>query len=255
MASNSTAGTPLDLWFTSGPNVKPQTCDQFAVGYFRNFNDNKIEASAEVFYKDMRNTIDFKDHAQLLLNNKLDGELRFGTSKSYGLELLLQKKSGRVTGWISYAFSHAERTINGVNDGDTYLAPYDRPHTVYIVGNYDLTDRVSFGANFVYATGQPITYPVARMQVGKVIVPVYSKRNEYRMPDYHRLDISLTVKQANKNHRAWNGEWNFSIYNVYAHKNAWTINFVGDPDNPNRTKAEMTYLFTFIPSVTYNFKF
>ena len=255
MASNSTAGTPLDLWFTSGPNVKPQTCDQFAVGYFRNFNDNKIEASAEIFYKDMRNTIDFKDHAQLLLNNKLDGELRFGTSKSYGLELLLQKKSGRATGWISYAFSHAERTINGVNDGDTYLAPFDRPHTVYIVGNYDLTDRVSFGANFVYASGQPITYPVSRMQVGKVIVPVYSKRNEYRMPDYHRLDISLTVKQANKKHRPWNGEWNFSIYNVYAHKNAWTINFVGDPDNPNRTKAEMTYLFTFIPSVTYNFKF
>ncbi len=255
MASNSTAGTPLDLWFTSGPNVKPQTCDQVAVGYFRNFDDNKIEASVELFYKDMQNTIDFKDHAQLLLNRKLEGELRFGKSKSYGLELLLQKKEGRATGWIGYSFSHAERTIVGVNGGRSYVAPYDRPHTVYIVGNYDISERVSFGANFVYATGQPVTYPVARMAVGEVIVPVYSNRNEYRMPDYHRLDVSLTWRQAKSTTRRWNGEWNFSIYNVYAHKNAWAINFVGVPNNPNLTKAEMTYLFTFIPSVTYNFKF
>jgi hypothetical protein len=142
-----------------------------------------------------------------------------------------------------------------VNNDETYVAPYDRPHTVYVVANYDLSKRVSFGANFVYATGQPITYPVARMEVGGVIVPIYSKRNEYRMPDYHRLDVSLTIKQANKSRRPWDGEWNFSIYNLYAHKNPWAINFVGDIDNPGRTKAEMTYLFTFIPSVTYNFKF
>ncbi|MFZ4456395.1 MAG: TonB-dependent receptor [Bacteroidales bacterium] len=255
MATNSTAGTPLDLWFTAGPNVKPQTCDQFAVGYFRNFHDNEYEASVELFHKSMKNTIDFKDHAQLLLNRKLEGELRFGNSSAYGAEFLLQKKEGRASGWISYTFSHSERKIEGVNDGDTYVAPYDRPHTVYIVASYDLSKRVSIGGNFVYASGQPITYPVARMEVGKVIVPVYSKRNEYRMPDYHRLDVSLTIKQANKSHRPWDGEWNFSIYNVYAHKNPWAINFVGDPDNPNRTKAEMTYLFTFIPSVTYNFKF
>lgn len=255
MATNSTAGTPLDLWFTSGPNVKPQTCDQYAVGYFRNFNNNVVEASVELFYKDMRNTIDFKDHPLLLLNPKLEGELRFGNSKSYGVEFLLQKKEGKATGWISYAYSRAERKIDGVNNGETYLAPYDRPHTFYVVANYELTKKISFGANFVYTTGQPITYPVARMEVGGVILPVYSKRNEYRMPDYHRLDVSLTYKPSVKNNRRWNGEWNFSIYNVYAHKNAWTINFVGDPDNPNRTKAEMTYLFTFIPSITYNFKF
>ena len=255
MASNSTAGTPLDLWFTAGKNIKPQTCDQYAVGYFRNFLNNQLEGSVEVFYKDMQNTIDFRDHAQLLLNKKLDGELRFGNSRSYGAEFQIQKNEGKLTGWISYTYSRAERTIQGINNNETYLAPYDRPSTIYIVGNYELNERISFGANFIYATGQPITYPIARMEVGNVILPVYSKRNEYRMPDYHRLDVSLTWKPKTKKKRAWSGEWNFSVYNVYGHKNAWAINFVDDQDTAYKTKAEMTYLFTFVPSITYNFKF
>ena len=203
----------------------------------------------------MGNTIDFKDHADLLLNPKLEGQLRFGHSKAYGAEFLLQKTEGRLTGWVSYTLSRTERTIDGVNNDRTYLAPYDRPHTVYIVGSYDISKRVSIGGNFVYATGQPITYPIARMEVGGVVLPVYSARNEYRMPDYHRLDVSLTLKPKEKPNKKGHGEWNFSVYNIYGHKNAWAINFKNDPDNPNVTKAEMTYLFTFIPSVTYNFKF
>jgi len=255
MASNSTEGTPLDLWFTAGKNIKPQTCDQYAVGYFRNFLNNQLEGSVEVFYKDMQNTIDFRDHADLLLNKKLDGELRFGNSRAYGAEFQIQKNEGKLTGWVSYTYSRAERTIQGINNNETYLAPYDRPSTIYIVGNYELNERLSFGANFIYATGQPITYPIARMEVGNVVLPVYSKRNEYRMPDYHRLDVSLTWKPKTKKKRAWSGEWNFSVYNIYGHKNAWAINFVNDQDNAYKTKAEMTYLFTFVPSVTYNFKF
>jgi hypothetical protein len=255
MASNSTAGTPLDLWFTAGKNIQPQTCDQYAVGYFRNFLNNELEVSAELFYKNMKNTIDFRDHAVLLLNKKLDGELRFGKSKAYGAEFQIQKNQGKLTGWISYTYSHAERTIQGVNNNEMYLAPYDRPSTIYIVGNYELSSHISFGANFIYATGQPVTYPIARMEVGNVILPVYSKRNEYRMPDYHRLDVSLTWKPKTKKKRSWSGEWNFSVYNVYGHKNAWAINFVDDQDTAYKTKAEMTYLFTFVPSITYNFKF
>lgn len=255
MASNSTAGTPLDLWFTAGKNIEPQTCDQYAVGYFRNFNDNELKASVEVFYKDMQNTVDFRDHAQLLLNRKLDGELRFGHSKGYGAEFQLQKNEGKLTGWISYTFSRAERTILGINNNETYLAPFDRPHTIYIVANYELSQYISFGANFIFATGQPVTYPIARMAVGGVILPVYSKRNEYRMPDYHRLDVSFTWKPKPKKKHTWSGEWNFSVYNVYGHKNAWAINFVDDPTTAYKTKAEMTYLFTFVPSITYNFKF
>lgn len=203
----------------------------------------------------MRNTIDFKDHAQLLLNKKLEGELRFGDSQAYGAEFLLQKREGRVSGWISYAYSHTVRTIEGVNNGNSYVAPYDRPHTVYFVASYELNKKLSLGANFVYATGQPTTYPVARMEIGNVIVPVYSNRNEFRIPDYHRLDLSLTWNPGGDRKRFWNGEWNFSIYNAYAHKNAWAINFVGDKERPGQTKAEMTYLFAFIPAVTYNFKF
>jgi len=255
MASNSTAGTPLDLWFTAGKNIKPQTCDQYAAGYFRNFMNDELEASVEFFYKDMQNTIDFKDHAQLLLNKKLDGELRFGQSKAFGAEFQLQKNMGKLTGWISYTYSNAKHTIQGINNGKSYLAPYDRPHTFYIVANYDLNERISFGANFIYATGQPMTYPIARMEVGGVILPVYSNRNEYRMPDYHRLDVSLTWKPKARKKRAWSGEWNFSVYNVYGHKNAWAINFVDDADTAYKTKAQMTYLFTFVPSITYNFKF
>jgi len=255
MASNSTAGTPLDLWFTAGKNIQPQTCDQYAVGYFRNFMNNRLEASVEVFYKDMKNTIDFRDHAQLLLNRKLDGELRFGDSQAYGAEFQIQKNMGKLTGWVSYTYSRTERTIQGVNNNETYLAPYDRPHTIYIVANYDLNEHISFGANFIYASGQPVTYPIARMEVGNVILPVYSKRNEYRMPDYHRMDVSLTWKPKHNPKKAWTGEWNFSVYNVYGHKNAWAINFVDDADTAYKTKAQMTYLFTFVPSITYNFKF
>jgi len=255
MASNSTAGTPLDLWFTAGKNIEPQICNQYAVGYFRNFRNNELEASVEMFYKDMQNTVDFRDHAQLLLNRKLDGELRFGRSRSYGAEFQIQKNQGKLTGWISYTYSRAEHTIQGINNNETYLAPYDRPNTVYVVANYELSNRISFGANFVYATGLPVTYPIARMEFGDVILPVYSKRNEYRMPDYHRLDVSLTWKPKAKKQHAWSGEWNFSVYNVYGHKNAWAINFVNDPDTAFKTKAEMTYLFTFVPSITYNFKF
>ena len=255
MASNSTAGSTLDLWFTAGKNIQPQSCDQYAVGYFRNFLNNSLEASAELFYKKMSNTIDFKDYANLLLNRKLEGELRFGNSQAYGAEFQIQKKEGKLTGWISYTYSHAERTINGINNNQTYAAPYDRPHTVYIVGNYDINKRFSFGANFIYATGQPMTYPVARMKIDNVIVPVYSARNEYRMPDYHRMDVSLTYRPQHNKKRLWSGEWNFSVYNVYGHKNAWAINFVNDKAASDHTKAEMTYLFTFVPSITYNFKF
>jgi Outer membrane receptor proteins, mostly Fe transport len=255
MASNSTAGTPLDLWFTAGKNIRPQNCDQFALGYFHNFLHHKVETSVELFYKSLHHTIDFKDHAQLLLNSKLDGELRFGNSHAYGIEFQLQKNEGRLTGWVSYTYSHARNTIYGINDNKSYSSPYERPHTIYVVGNYELSKVLSLGTNFVYATGQPITYPVGRMEIEGAIVPIYSKRNSYRMPDYHRLDLSLTWKPRPKKPRKWEGEWNFSLYNVYGHRNAWAISFEQESNNPYKTRARMTYLFAVVPSITYNFKF
>lgn len=255
LAQNSTAGTPLDIWFTASPNVKPQIADQGALGYFRNFNDNMFEASAEVYYKSMRNTIDFRDHAYLLLNKKLEGELRFGRSWAYGTELMVRKQKGDLTGWVSYTFSRAMRNIKEINEGRDYSAPFDKPHDVSVVVNYQISPRLTAGLNWVYSSGLPVTLPTGRAVWGNKIVPIYSDRNDYRLPDYHRLDLSLTLKPKEKPGRNFYGEWNFSVYNAYARKNIWAINFVEEPNDPYTLFAEMTYLFSIIPSITYNFKF
>ncbi len=254
-ASNSTAGSPLDVWFAASPNVKPQIADQFALGIFKNFKNDMYQASVEAYYKDMENTIDFADHAELLLNKQMEGEIRVGSSKAYGVEFLLKKTEGKLTGWLGYTLSHTERTISGINDGKTYVAPFDKPHDISLVMNYEASKRVSVSANWIYATGQPITLPVQRYEINGAIVPLYSERNGARYDDYHRLDFSVTLKGRNRNNSSWNGEWVFSIYNVYNRKNTWALNFKQDDENPDETYAEKTYLFPVIPSVTYNFKF
>lgn len=255
LAQNSSAGTPLDIWFPATPNVKPQVCDQVAFGYFRNFKKNMFEASAEAYYKDLRSVIDFRDHAQLMLNQYIEGELRIGTGYSYGIETMIRKNDGKLTGWISYTFSRSFREIPEINDGNKYCAPYDKPHTINIVASYDIWKRVNASATWVYATGLPVTFPTGRAEIGNAIIPIYSNRNAYRMPDYHRLDISITLKGKDKPGKKWYGEWNLSVYNVYNRHNAWAINFTQDQKDPNVTYAEKTYLFAIIPALTYNFKF
>ena len=255
LASNSNGSTPLDIWFPTSPNVKPQLSDQYAVGIFRNFFDNRLETSIEVYYKDMQQVVDFKDHAELLLNEKLEGELRIGSARAYGAEFLVKLTEGKLTGWTSYTYSRAERKIPEINDGDFYPAPYDKPHDVTIVMNYALTKRMTLSANWLYSTGTPVTFPVQRAQIGGLIMPVYSRRNAYRLPDYHRLDLSLTIGPKKKEGKLWQGEWNFSVYNAYGRKNTWAINFEQDNLNPDITYAEKTYLFSVVPAITYNFKF
>ena len=257
LAQNSSGGTPLDVWFSASPNVKPQIADQFAIGYFRNFADHTIEGSVEVFYKDMQNTIDFKDHAVLLLNKMMEGELRFGSSKAYGAEFLLKINKEKLNGWISYTYSKSTRKMDdiSVNKGMSYSAPYDKPHNVAVVLNYLLSPRVTVSANWVYSTGMPYTSPAGRAEIGGKVLPIYSDRNENRYPDYHRLDLALSLEGKKKEGRRWQGEWVFSVYNAYGRKNAWAINFVPETDNPEKTYAEKTYLFSIIPSVTYNLNF
>lgn len=253
-ASNSTAGSPLDIWFPASPNVKPQVADQFSLGVFRNFKKGIFQASVEAFYKNMKHTIDFADHAELLLNRYLEGEIRTGTSKAYGIEFLIKKTEGKLTGWMGYTLSHAERTIPGINAGKTYRAPYDKPHNISIVFTNELSKRLSLSANWLYATGQPVTLPVQRYEINGSIVPYYSERNGSRYNDYHRLDLSLTLQSRNRRHRPWTGEWVFSVYNAYFRKNTWILNFKQDDENPDRTYAEKIY-FPILPSITYNFKF
>ena len=255
LASNSVAGTPLDIWFAASPNVKPQLSDQWALGYFRNFFDNKLETSMEVYYKKMRNVVDFKEFANMLLNEQLEGELRIGTAQSYGVELLAQFGNSKVNGWVSYTYSRAFRTIDDINNGSPYPAPYDKPHDISVVFNYEVSTKLTLSANWVYATGIPATFPAGRYEILGTIIPLYTERNAYRYPDYHRLDIALSYRPRAKSNRKWQGEWNFSVYNAYNRKNAWTINFVQDSSNPSITYAEKTYLFSIVPAITYNFKF
>ena len=255
LARNSTAGTPLDIWFPSSPNVKPQLGDQYSAGIFRNFPVQGVETSLEAFYKTNRNAIDFRDHAELLLNDNLEGELRFGRAWSYGLETFVRLTEGRLTGWVSYTWSRTFREIPLINQGNKYPASYDRPHDVSIVLNYGFSRRLSAGMNWVYATGSPVTFPTGRFVIGNTVAPVYSNRNAWRLPDYHRLDLSATLTGKGKPGRKWQGEWNLSVYNAYYRKNPWVINFVSNPDRPNETYAEMTYLFGILPAISYNFKF
>ncbi len=254
-ASNSSAGSPLDVWFTASPNIKPQYANQYALGLFRNLRANTIELSAETYYKEMTNTIDFADYADLMLNKYIEGEIRTGNSKAYGLELMAKKSKGIWNGWISYTYSRAFRTIEDINNGEQYVAPYDKPHEVNTVLMYDCSKRVSISANWLFASGQPVTLPVQRYEIAGVIIPQYTERNGARYDPYHRLDLSLTLRSKEKQSRKWSGEWVFSIYNVYNRHNTWVLNFVESENNPNELVAEKTYLFPIVPSVTYNFKF
>ena len=253
VATNATGGIPFDLWFPSSPNIKPQKCDQFAIGYFRNFNNDEIETSVELFYKNIHNVIDFADDAFFIGNVYVDGEVRTGKGRSYGAEFLARKNFGKFSGWISYTYSRSKRTVKDINFGEEYVSPYDRPHNISIVLNYEFNKRFDISATWIYNTGQPVTYPYGKYTVDGITYSIYNgERNKSRYPDYHRLDLSATLK-CKERHKNWKGEWNFSIYNAYARKNVWAVMFL--PDENNNIKTQQISLFSFIPSISYNFKF
>jgi hypothetical protein len=255
LAQNSAAGLPQDRWFSSNPNIKPQIANMFTLGYFRDLFDDSWEVSTELYYKDLHHVIDFKDHASLMVNEQMYGELRTGAGKAYGAEFLIKRTQGAFNGWVSYTLSRATRNIDGINDGRAYLAPYDRPHNLSVVLNYEINDRLDLAATWVYYTGTPYTVPVGKAEVEGLIVPIYSDRNAFRLPDYHRMDLSLNIrpKKTSKNRDRY--DFNVSLYNVYNRANAWYITYKTEEDNPKKTYAELSYLFGFIPSVTYNFYF
>ena len=254
VASSATGGLPFDVWFPVSPNIKPQKCDQVALGYFRNFLNDGLETSVEVFYKHMKNVIDFKDNAITYGYLQLDGELRSGKGRSYGVELLVRKTVGKFTGWISYTYSRSFRTIKGISHNKEYRSPYDRPHNFVIVANYDITKRMSVAANWIYNTGQPVTFPSGQYTINGLTYAVYNGyRNESRYPDYHRLDLSFTCKLGKLENRRWQHEINLSVYNAYARHNTWAITFDQASDGSMITKN--MYLFSVVPSISYNFKY
>jgi hypothetical protein len=254
MASVSSINSPLDFWFSASPKIKPQTVDMVSAGYFKNLQGNDYEFSVEAYYKSLRNVIDFKDHPDLLLNENLEDEVRTGKGQAYGLEFMLKKNSGKLTGFLNYTLSRSERTIPEINEGKTYRFSYDRPHYVNIMASYKLTTKWDVSAVWVYSTGVPATYPSGRFNVGDEYFPIYSGRNNFRRPDYHRLDLSATYCPHPQSKKRWRGEWAFSLYNAYGRKNPYMITFDQD-EATGLPYAESTYLFNFVPSITYNFKF
>jgi hypothetical protein len=256
LASNTTSSIPLDVYIPSNETIKPQIADQFAVGYFKNMYDNKYEFSTEVYYKYMQNQIDFKDNADLLLNNYLEREILSGKGEAYGIEFMIKKTEGRFNGWASYTLSRSLRTIEGINEGKAYAARQDRPHAVNIVTSYQFTKRLQVGASWNFASGMPVTLPASSYEHDGVVVPVYNARNDYRLPSSHRLDLSVTLDNKKKEGRRWESSWNFSLYNVYARKNPFSLQTRQNEDNPAKTEAvQLSLIGTIIPSVTYNFKF
>ena len=255
LASTGNSASPFDIWFSSSNIIKPQLADQVVLGYYQNLKDNVYEFSAEVYYKKFHNSIDFKDHATLFFNPQLETELRIGRSRAYGIELLAKKKEGKLTGWLSYSYSKAEKKIETINDFNWYNARFDKPHNLTMVASYELNERVSFGSNFIYSTGSAGTYATGTYNFFGTSVPLYSERNGARLPHYHRLDASLTLQGKKNKSRRLKTQWVFSIYNLYNRKNAFAINFKEDKNNGGLRYAEKSAVFGIVPAFTFNCKF
>ncbi|KAF2518620.1 TonB-dependent receptor [Flavobacterium salilacus subsp. salilacus] len=261
LISNTSSPTPLDVWAPSGKYIQPQLLDQVAVGYFRNFNNDDYTLEVETFYKKIKNRIDYIDGADLIANNAIEQVVLNGRARAYGLEVLLRKNEGKLTGWISYTLSRSEQQTEGrtpdeigINNGDWYKTGYDKTHNLSVTGSYELNNKWSFGAIFALQSGQPVTYPNGQYVYGDLAIPSFGQRNEDRLPAYHHLDVSATYNPKPEKKKGWQGEWVFSIYNLYNRKNAASITFRQNEDTGYNEAVRLS-IFGIIPSVTYNFKF
>lgn len=251
--SNTTAASPTDIWVPSTNNVKPQIADQVAMGYYRNFKDNMFLLTTEIYYKHMANQIDYRNGANLFFNEEIEGGLVFGKGKAYGLEIQFEKKKGKFTGWISYTLSRSRRQFKDINEGREFSARQDRIHDVAVVAMYRVNQKIALSSSFIFYTGDAVTFPAGKYMVDGTIMPYYTERNGHRMPNYHRMDVGMTIYF--KERKKFEHNLNISVYNVYGRENAFTIRFTEDEHNPGKTKAIQTSLFKFVPSITYNFNF
>lgn len=254
LLSNSAAGNPTDKWIGTNNIIKPEIADQVSLGFAKNFKDNTFEFALETYYKAMQNQIDYVDGANIISNEVIETQLLFGKGRAYGVELLLRKNIGKLTGWVGYTLSRTEKQIEGINNGEWYAAKQDRTHDISVVGVYELNKKWSLSGTFVYYTGNAVTFPSGKYHIDNQTVFLYTERNGYRMPAYHRLDLNATV-QLGKQRKKWKSELSFGLYNVYGRENAFTITFQDDPDDKSKTQAVRTSLFRFVPSISYNFKF
>lgn len=260
LISNTSSPTPLDVWAPSDQFLKPQHSDQFALGYATNFAQNKFSLEVETYYKTVENRLDYIDGADLIANEAIEQVVLNAHTRSYGLELLLRKNTGKLTGWIAYTLSKSEQRTPGrtpeeigINHGNWYNTPYDKPHDLSVTATYALSPKWTLGAVFTLQAGLPANFPVAKYEYSGLTIPNYSKRNEYRLPTYHRLDLAATYTPQKKDKR-WKSEWTFGVYNLYDRKNATSIFFRQNRDT-QRNEAVRLSIFGIVPSVTYNFSF
>lgn len=262
LLSNTTASTPVDIWTPATNNISPAIANQVAIGYFRNFDNNSYEFSTEVYYKKMTNLIDYVDGADLILNEFLEGQILTGEGRAYGAEFQLKKEKGKFSGWLSYTLARSERNVPGINNNDWYPSRFDQTHNFNLTAFYKLNKRCSVSANFVYNSGTPTTVGGTGYYQQGYFIPNNDDngRNNFRIPDYHRLDLSLTIDPKPGN-RKWKGQWIIGIYNVYSRKNAFTIYNKQDSTRPlignsiNTEATRLSVIGSFIPSISYNFTF
>jgi hypothetical protein len=266
LVSNTAVMAPTDVWKLSSPNLKPLTCDHFAIGYFRNFKNNTYETSIEFYYKNLTNAIDYKNGARILLNPYLEADLTNVRGYNYGVELYIKKNIGRLTGWASYTYSRSLQKTNGIfpedkiNDNQSFPSNFDRPNNLIINANYHISKRWRFNGTFTYSTGRPVTLPELKFNYQGYQLLYYSDRNKYRLPDYHRLDVSITLDESLKIKKRWKGSWTFSIVNLYGRKNAYSVFYKKEAHMVSYDYRQYdTYMLYIIgrplPMLTYNFTF
>ena len=267
LISNTTASNPLDLWTPSSNNLRPQLGDAYAIGYFRNFNNNKIETSLELYYRETQNQVEYIDGAEILINELIEGDLLSGIGRAYGMEVYLKKNEGRLNGWISYTLARSELKTVGINNGDWYPTRFDQTHNLKIASFYEIDKQWSVSTNFSYITGTPTTFPTSRYEVQGLVIPhnTGNTRNNVRIPAYHRLDLSFT-RLGNRFKKDGSERKNrdslvLTIYNLYNRRNAFSIYFAQEDQRfsegePITTQASQVSIFgSIIPSITYNFNF
>ena len=257
--SNNTTVSPIDTWKLSDLNIEPQSSRQYALGLYKNFDDNTYEMSLEGFYKTSKNILDFKTGAEILLNENIETEVLQGKGKAYGVEFLVKKQKGKLYGWLGYTYSRSFIQLDSpfgeerVNNGDFFPSNFDRPHDFSLVTNYRFTKRFSLATNFVYQTGRPVTFPIGTFSFDDAEFTVFSDRNKFRIPDFFRLDIGLNIEGNHKKNKLAHGFWTISVYNVLGRNNPLSVFFVTEE---GEVKALQSSIFSVpVPSITYNFKF
>jgi len=259
MLSNTTAIAPTDIWKLSDPYIKPLIGDQISAGFYHNSKRTSFETSVEAYYKVMKNFLDYKGGAELILNHHIETDVLNAEGRAYGAEFMIRKSSGKLNGWLSYTYSRSLLKTEGdfdsetINRGEYYPSNYDKPHAVNFIGNYKFNRRFSFSLNVVYSTGRPITFPISKYTIDGAERLLYSDRNQFRIPDYFRTDFSFNLEGSHKMKKLAHSSWNFSVYNLTGRRNAYSIYFT--TENGVVKGYKLSIFGSPIPTITYNFKF